>query len=105
MCTENDFKYYKIVEENQIVDESELTSTGPVQSVLRNMITGVLKIEMFPYEESLSLSRAPTGSRRRMRTRSSGSGRPRSSRDIAAKQAAGECTLTAQDVIDAKKNS
>lgn len=100
VCLDNGFQTFRVVEDDQIVEENHLTVTGRQgEIIIRNMITGIFKVKMFPYQEESTFacrqSAEDAGGHKKIRK-----WKARIQADIDARQAAGECALTGQDVID-----
>lgn len=94
VCMESGFKYYEVLEEDNLVERTPVTS-NQVQFT-KMMVTSTLKIRLYPYEEMLAYrcaDRVKSAKEDKKLSKMSA----RILKDLKQKKAAGRCTRTSAD--------
>ena len=94
VCSEGGFQYYEVLEEDNLVERTPVTSNRV--TFTKMMVTSTLKIRLHPFEEMLAYrcaDRVKSAAEDKKLSKMQG----RILKDLKQKKAAGRCTLTAAD--------
>ena len=94
VCTEGGFRYYEVLEEDNLVERTPVTSN--LVQFTKMMVTSTLKIRLHPYEEMLAY-RCTDRVKSAKEDKKLAKMAARILKDLEQKKAAGRCTRTAAD--------